>query len=92
MNILLKKQTKGRYICTHLTVIIQNSLPKSHRCVLVLVMKVHLCTQNGKAYDHNRTAFKSNEVELMKNQLPNKWLFASSSRYLVLKGQQVPDE
>ena len=55
-------------------------------------MKVHLCTQNGKAYDHNRTAFKSNEVELIKNQLPNKWLFASSSRYLVLKGQQVPDE
>ena len=53
MNILLKKQTKGRCICTHLTLIIQNSLPNSHRCVLVLVMKVHLCTQNGKAYDHN---------------------------------------
>ena len=64
MNILLKKQTKGRCICTHLTLIIQNSLPNSHRCVLVLVMKVHLCTQNGKAYDHNRTAFKSNKVEL----------------------------
>ena len=34
----------------------------------------------------------SKSVELIKDQLLNKWLFASSSRYLVLKGQQVPDE
>ena len=55
-------------------------------------MKVHLWTQNGKAYNHNRIAFKSNKVELIKNQLLNKWLFASSSHYLVLKSHQVPDE
>ena len=40
--------------------------------MLIPVMNVHLYTQNGKAYDYNCIAFKSNNMEFIKNQSLNK--------------------